>query len=129
MTPRIPTNNEEKRQILIETRKLINDPDNWTQGYWKVAIDGVQKYCLYGAIEEVMGLHKEDSRLNNFRKDEIVSECSLTTALYEVLDEHYQYMHEAPYKNEMVEALQSFNDTTKHEMVLQLLDDAIDSLK
>lgn len=52
-TPITPRNNSEKLRVLKDARNLLSI--GHARGMWFKMIDGIEAYCLYGAIEEAMG--------------------------------------------------------------------------
>lgn len=102
----IPRTPAEKLEVLTKARALLET--NFGKHNWVCVIDEVEHYCLYGAIETAMGYDllgelmevvPEKAELNQVDEDEIlkspteffepdhhdddVSECSLTSTMYE----------------------------------------------
>ena len=67
----------QKLEVLRSTRDLM--ATNYVSGTWRRFIDGVEHYCIYGALERVCGLEPDST------SDEFISSCSLTTTLYDAV--------------------------------------------
>lgn len=72
----LPLTPKQKLQVLKDARGLLED--RYMPGNWSDFINGVEHFCLYGAIQKVCGFASPGSE-----GDEYVSSCSLTSTLYE----------------------------------------------
>lgn len=103
-----PRTNSEKLVVLKNARNLLNI--GHAKQAWFNMIDGVESYCLYGAVEEAMGLNvkkrvyedaeefysSEDEQIESvisqvidqqefifIDDDVVVDECSLTSTMFQ----------------------------------------------
>lgn len=127
LTPR------QKLKMLRRTRDLLDT--NYTDANWSQFIDGVERFCVYGAIEKLSGLTPCT------RNDKLVNSCSLTSTLFDAApnksSKRSTYtsidMWEAQglrdyVMREKASYLQSVNDDDKDE-ILKIVDLAIKNLE
>ena len=102
--------------FLIEAKKVIEDSEKWTQGWFAKDIEGncvsaiwygAKCFCSLGAIERVAGIELGDA-----------PDCSLSDCAHAALSEA------------MGGSVDEFNDSHTHEEVMEKWDQAIkDALK
>jgi len=136
----------QKVRVLQDARALV--AERWTREIWHEMIDGVEHYCLYGALHRTLDLPHGYGSENN---DETVSQCSLTSTMFAALpktnrhrlraeklirQETFAYpldgRWESSLYNRILEykthALQEVNDTQGKAAGLRVLDRAIEGL-
>ena len=141
-----PLTAKQKLAVLKKARALLDT--NYGSGEWHAFINGVETFCLYGALEAVTGLHP--SSVN----DKVISQCSLTSTLFDAIPnvskgrvhsialfqqradaamESGNAQQAAKYANwvqsEKVAALQCLNDNAGKEAVIALVDETIKRLE
>lgn len=80
----IPTTPAEKIVVLKRAKEML-EAGHWAKGGWRKVVNAIEGFCIYGAIEQAMGIPVDS------RSDEIVSECSITTSLFNALPEDYRH--------------------------------------
>lgn len=107
------------KEVLIKVRELLSDRSHWTQGasarikkggkLIPVIHENATCWCLTGAVKKVI-LENQDTDIH--------------VANYEVLDSIQRCLNSDKFKNVV-----QFNDSrsTRHPMVLKVLDCAIES--
>lgn len=108
--------NEQIKVVLTEARKLITDPENWCQGsFHQVNEDGEWSHCAWGAVEAVVyGRHGQKPLRT--KQPSVIRERA-TTALSDAIEARGRNI-----------SIGVFNDTTTHQEVLALFDEAIAAL-
>lgn len=109
-------------EVLTEARKLIEDPNNWTQGQFARGQDGYWLppksadavcFCAVGAVERVVTGHC-------FLGLSAIVALGLQTGAENALKGHSMFARYAVVK---------FNDRNNHDAVLALFDRAIADAK
>ena len=72
-----PLTPKQKLEVLKEARALLNT--NFGSSDWKKFVNGVERFCLYGAVQQVCGLEPSPAY------DQTISSCSLTSTLYDAI--------------------------------------------
>lgn len=136
-----PLTKKQKLEVLKNARDLLST--NFGKHSWSMTINGIEHYCLYGAVQQVCGLDPDEAN------DRFINSCSITSQMFDALParnknrllalKSIERLRERGYhtENEMldkemaykVRALQNVNDQQGKVAVLRVLDKAIKKLE
>lgn len=94
------------KNTLIATKALIDTPEKWAKHYKHMQVDGVDRYCLTGALDAVAGLDSTKNFVGAY--DAILAEVNRDSL--------------------WTRSIVSFNDSpcTSHDDVMKVLDKTIE---
>lgn len=127
---------KQKLEALKEARALLET--NYGRDAWVKLIGGVERFCMYGAMEKVLDLPPRG------QSDQYISTCSLTSTLFDAApdckakqevfeaDGKYANQQECSWRNSLNRRknyLQKLNDSGDKRKVLRVFDRAIKKLE